>query len=75
MAFRCESCGIPQSSGTKLNKVVTQVRKVTYPAVRDNNGRIVKIPQGYETSREYNMCPECASKKYEVEVVGSKVLE
>jgi hypothetical protein len=73
MAFRCEICKKIQGNGTKASKIVTAVKNVTYPIVKDRDGKI-KIPVGYETVKELVVCPECATKKYNVAVVGEKVL-
>jgi hypothetical protein len=73
MSFRCESCKKVQEDGTKVNKVVTAVRNVTYPTVKGSDGKI-KTPVGRETVKELSVCPECAMKEFRVDVVGEKIL-
>lgn len=75
MSFTCQVCNTPQPARTKPHKVVTEIRNVQYPPVRDNNGNVKKIPIGYETVKELNVCPECfAMNSFRSSVVDSKVL-
>jgi hypothetical protein len=74
MAFRCEICKKVQENGTKASKVVITVRNVTYPVIKDASGRIIKTPVGHETAKELTVCPECATKDFEVIVMDEKVL-
>jgi len=74
VSFVCQSCNIAQTPGTKLTKVVTQVRDVQYPAVKDDYGNM-RIPVGFEIVKELNFCPECKNtKEFNKVSVGSKVL-
>lgn len=75
MAFRCEHCGEVQVEGTKETKVVTQIRRVKYPQVKDNYGNL-KTPEGFEVVKELKLCSNCAATgKFNTVVVGdSKVL-
>jgi hypothetical protein len=73
MSFRCQNCNQVQESGTKETKVVTEVRQVTYPEVKDAYGK-VRIPVGYETVQELKVCPDCAKKNFSAAVVGEKSL-
>ncbi|MDD4402026.1 MAG: hypothetical protein PHI24_09170 [Desulfitobacteriaceae bacterium] len=57
MSFRCGTCNKPQGSGAKPIKVITEIRRVTYPPTR--NG---KIPDGFEIVREVDMCKKCADR-------------
>ena len=54
--------------------MVSQIRKVTYP-VRDKDGKFIRNAEGFETAKELNVCPECATLNYNVETVGKKVLD
>lgn len=75
MAFRCQSCMVAQSPGTKMKKVVIEIRKVKYEPVKEANGN-VRFPEGVETVKELNVCPECYTNgHFQLSVVGSKVLE
>lgn len=73
MSFKCQNCNKVQPEGTKPTKIVTEVRAVTYPPV-EFYGK-VKIPTGYETVKELNMCPACASREGVIKTVGGKVIE
>lgn len=73
MSFKCDICNTTQPNGTKQNKMVTEVRKVTYPAVYKYDGSI-DIPVGFESVKELNVCDKCFVKKEPV-VVDSKVLK
>ncbi len=73
MSFKCEVCRETQNHGVKANKQVVEIRKVTYPTVKKKDGNIV-IPEGFETVRELDVCPECSNKDYRVKVVGEKVI-
>lgn len=74
MSFICENCHKVQPNRIKETKVVTETRRVTYPPVKERDGRI-RIPEGYETVRELKICPECANHKFIANTVGSKVIE
>lgn len=53
MSFRCQQCNAPQGSRVKPIRVVVETRTVTYPMAKD------KIPVGYETVREVELCKKC----------------
>jgi DNA-directed RNA polymerase subunit RPC12/RpoP len=74
MSFKCQNCGKDQLAGTKETKVVTEVRNVNYPAVKDSYGK-VRIPTGFETVKEMVICPECSKLVYQQKVVGEKTLK
>jgi hypothetical protein len=74
MSFKCDVCKKPQDNGVKGTKIVTEIRNITYPTVRDKFGKI-KTPTGYETVKEVYACSECSKKDFNVAVVGSKVIE
>ena len=74
MSFRCENCKVAQPAGTKINKVVSEVRRVKYPQVKSKDGS-VRIPEGFETVKELDLCPICAAVGVGVSVVGSKELK
>lgn len=57
MSFRCGACHKSQGSREKPIKVVTQIRRVTYPQMKDG-----RIPEGFEIVREVDMCKRCANK-------------
>lgn len=71
--FRCQICNEVQGSGVAQTKVVTEVRSVTYPAVKDKYGKF-KNPEGFETVKELDACPKCSRKDVKARVVDSKVL-
>lgn len=73
--FKCQSCKQTQPAGTKMNKVVTQIRKVTYPPVKDKEGNITRVPDGFEIVKELCVCPSCSTKQYNSVLVGSKTIE
>ena len=74
MAYKCEVCNTIQTNGSKQNKMITEIRKVTYPTVFEYDGRVKKIPEGFEIVKELNVCDKCFVKKDPV-VVDSKVLK
>lgn len=74
MSFICSSCNIAQPAGTKMKKITTEIRQVTYPPVRNKEGKIIKIPNGHETVKEFSLCPSCSMKKYEPVLVDSKII-
>ena len=61
MSFNCGACGEHQGSRSQPIKVVTQMRKVTYPAIKSRDGR-ERIPEGWEIAKELDVCQSCASK-------------
>lgn len=72
MAFICESCNTAQAAGTKMEKVVTEVRRVKYPQVKDRDGNI-RVPEGLENAKELEVCQVCfGSKSFSSVVVNSK---
>lgn len=73
MSYKCDVCKTIQSNGTKQNKMVTEIRKVTYPPVYKYDGSIDKIPVGFEPVKELNVCNKCFVKKDPI-VVDSKIL-
>jgi hypothetical protein len=75
MSFICKSCGVAQEAGTKPVKVVVETRNVYYPPIKDDNGN-VRIPVGFETVRELDICNLCfETKDFNCVVVGNKILE
>ncbi|MDD4779091.1 MAG: hypothetical protein PHT02_00610 [Tissierellia bacterium] len=74
MSFRCQKCNEVQVDGTKETKVVTEVRKVIYPTVKDSYGKY-RTPEGFETVKELTVCPECATHKFTTTIVDLKVIE
>ncbi len=75
MGFRCGNCHKTQDAKTKENKVVTQIRKVIYSPVKDNNGKITKIPEGYEIVKELSLCPKCSTLEFKLEIVDNKIIQ
>lgn len=74
MAFRCEICGQAQSPRTNIKKVVVATRQVRYPAIVDEYGKFIRFPEGHETVKELNACPDCAQKQYKIYNIGEKVI-
>jgi len=75
MSFKCQVCGKAQEPREKPKKVVTQIRSVQYPYVKDVSGNI-RIPSGYETVKEINCCQNCYSTRvFQESYVACKVLE
>lgn len=74
MSFRCDVCSKAQDNGVKGTKIVTEVRNVTYPTVKDKFGKI-KTPVGHETVKEVYACYDCSKKDFNIAVVGSKIIE
>lgn len=76
MSFTCQSCGVAQEARVKPHKVVIETRNVQYPPVKDVNGN-VRIPVGYETVQEWNVCQSCKDelKNSSCKIVDSKVLQ
>lgn len=74
MSFICENCNQAQKDGTKMNKVITRIRKVLYPVIKDKEEKI-RIPEGFEIVKELSVCPLCFEKPFNATVVGTKVLE
>jgi hypothetical protein len=59
MGFRCEVCKVAQEPRTKAKKVPIQFRKVSYPPIKDENDRVIRVPEGYEIVKEVVVCPVC----------------
>jgi len=45
MSFKCQCCGKAQDAGEKPNKVITKIRNVQYPVVKDFAGNY-RLPVG-----------------------------
>lgn len=76
MSFTCQNCGEHQQPGIKPYKVVTEVRKVIYPPVRDRENNIRYIPEGFENVSEINVCQKCKHLEYYCDIAaGTKIIE
>jgi hypothetical protein len=75
MSFKCQNCGVPQEPGTKPHKIVTEIRKVIYPPVRDRDGSIKYVPEGFENVCELSICPQCFRLyDFSCNIVGNKMI-
>ena len=70
MSFRCEFCGKVQPPGTKLKKIITEIREVGSPQIEimGNVGIFLKGAP-WQIVREKKACPLCAKISIEPEVV------
>lgn len=69
--FKCGICKKTQPPQTKLIRRVVEARDVKY-AIHDVEGGLVKTTRGYETVREVNVCPKCATLNLGVAVSNLK---
>lgn len=76
MSFKCQSCGIAQEPRVKPHKVITEVRHIKYAPVRVKGEQDkFRVPEGYETVKELNVCSVCfETKNFGYRVVDSKVV-
>ena len=75
--YNCNICNETQVPRTKISRLVTKVRKVIYPEIRDSYGKIIKTPIGSEIVQELEVCEKCLDKHKDApaRVVDSKTLK
>jgi len=59
MSFKCEVCGCAQPAGVSPHRRVVEHRNKIYEPVKNPDGMIKKVPEGWEIVKEVSICGKC----------------